>query len=912
MKRLNKKKEEKTLNDFDSELNKIQSKIEPTATNPIPSDVDRGKLWGETIDRLVTGVTTKSYHHLKELVNFSGYDRYPVQRWFKYREGFSVDLVKEFIQGINGKVLDPFCGSGTTLLAAKELGLSSVGLDINPLAALISKVKLEQYTLAEIEQIKELTKQVLRIGIRSSTNTPPELKIINKVFNIEILQTLLKIERKIDSITDMKLRDFLRVGWLAILESVSNVKKEGNGIKYKFVKRTKDGYIQTSQEKWENQNFGIDKPRFVINTLKNKYSEMIQDLRKQKPNPPLSRVYCDSAINLSSYIKTDNIATCIFSPPYANSFDYFEIFKVELWMGRFVKNYQELLSLRKGAMRSNFNTSDIGTSKTNVKISPLEEILKLITNDNWDKRTKDMLRGYFEDIYLTLTRIFEVLKPGGKCIIIVGNSAYSGVLIPTDLLVSYIGKEVGFISPELNVIRSLTTSSQQKLKLGRMKAFLRESVVILQKPYETKEIKVDEIPTNEKIERYQKFIITSNNVSYLTHAIHKFPAKFIPQIPRWAIKQYGLGKTGVVLDPFCGSGTSLIEASLLGINSYGIDIDPLARLISKVKTTFIDPVLLEKTSRRVLLQIEEEKGMSFIPTIDNLSHWFNNDAIRKLSIIRGVIELYRDQKDLYDFLIVTFSSIIRRVSNADNESQKTYVSHTMIKTPEDPFEVFKKNIGSYSQRLIDAGRFMQPNAKATVLTDVTDSRNLAEYWLNNIKDRVSVAITSPPYIKAVDYIYNQMVEHFWIGDLFGTQTQRSQNEMESRYMGTKHIPSKLYAQKLKTGYNGVDEIADKVFDKNRKFAYILSNFFIDMAKNLKEVQKILKSDGHYVVVIGSNNIAGISVPSYELISEIAVDSGYRISNLFSYKIRNHYMRFPRKGRGGLIDEDWIVDLVKSE
>ena len=94
-----------------------------------------------------------------------------------------------------------------------------------------------------------------------------------------------------------------------------------------------------------------------------------------------------------------------------------------------------------------------------------------------------------------------------------------------------------------------------------------------------------DIPIDLKIPNHGSILVISKSQRYLTHLIHKYPAKFIPEYPRWAIQKFAGNKTNLVLDPFCGSGTTNVEAKLAGYDSCGIDVDPLAILLTKVKTT---------------------------------------------------------------------------------------------------------------------------------------------------------------------------------------------------------------------------------------------------------------------------------------------------------------------------------------
>ena len=150
-------------------------------------------------------------------------------------------------------------------------------------------------------------------------------------------------------------------------------------------------------------------------------------------------------------------------------------------------------------------------------------------------------------------------------------------------------------------------------------------------------VDVADIPVDNQIKPGQLFNITTNNVSYLTHNIHKYPAKFIPHIPKWAMSKYLKDEGKLVLDPFCGSGTTLVEAILNSHNSVGIDIDPLAVLISKVKTTKIDPQKLIKIKKDVIKSIKMPPKHLFRPELETLEHWFNDEAINDLGLLRSII-----------------------------------------------------------------------------------------------------------------------------------------------------------------------------------------------------------------------------------------------------------------------------------
>ncbi|HKP45554.1 MAG TPA: site-specific DNA-methyltransferase, partial [Pyrinomonadaceae bacterium] len=181
-----------------------------------------------------------------------------------------------------------------------------------------------------------------------------------------------------------------------------------------------------------------------------------------------------------------------------------------------------------------------------------------------------------------------------------------------------------------------------------------------------------ELQTPEQIE----FDLDSyRDKNYLTHNFHPYPAKFVPQIPRRIIEALSR-KDEIVIDPFCGSGTTLVEANLLGRHGIGFDSNALAVLISRVKTTALSADSLRKIAQflsDVGNQVQVVKGKlripsSSIPEFRNKDHWFESHIQNELAFIKKLIFDVPDAR-VRDFLKVAFSAIIVKASNQDSDTR---------------------------------------------------------------------------------------------------------------------------------------------------------------------------------------------------------------------------------------------------
>ena len=412
-----------------------------------------------------------------------------------------------------------------------------------------------------------------------------------------------------------------------------------------------------------------------------------------------------------------------------------------------------------------------------------------------------------------------------------------------------------------------------------------------------KQIQVEEIPYNVKSNSV--FEINSTNVNYFSHGFFKYPCKFIPQIPRWAIQQYSKPED-IVLDPFAGSGTTLVESVLNKRIGLGIDFDKFSQLLCKVKTTKYDKNLINKIKTESNnFKVLAKENRKFMPDLHNLSHWFPTQNISKLSSLLGEIEQYSSDKKCYNFFLVCFASSIRKCSFADDVSPKPYISTRIKKIPLDVKEVFLKNVKSYLKNL-EQFESVELGKSNIISNDAREIKN------RKFDGKVQLAVTSPPYINAFDYVRSLRLENAWLG-YYG---DKNILDIKQKQIGTETIYKKDYFEIESTGIKKLDKITDKIFKIDKKRAHIVQKFFFDMSKNMLEIKRLLKNNGHYVIVVGNSTIRGIDVPTNELLLEIAKINGFDLENMFSYVIKNRYLRIPRSGKGGLIKKDWIIDLVK--
>ena len=396
---------------------------------------------------------------------------------------------------------------------------------------------------------------------------------------------------------------------------------------------------------------------------------------------------------------------------------------------------------------------------------------------------------------------------------------------------------------------------------------------------------------------------------YLTHGIHSYTAKTIPQISRYLITKYSK-KNSILLDPFCGSGTNLVESKNYGIDSIGIDLNPLATLISKVKTTNVDINSLSLSIKKIINEIDDIKK-TFIPNVTNINYWFMEDVIDDLGKIKYLLNILKNEinEDIFNILLVCFSSIIRRCSNADLKMAKTHISKKKRKnilngwkpTPILEYKnelIYVFNIIKKFNKLIITKKYN--NKKTTLLS--CDAKS----YLKTTDNFFDVAVTSPPYINAQDYFRTYKLELMWL-ELADNEHIK---ELKKYAFGTERLLKKSYDKIPNSEIKVLNEILYKIHQKDKKKPHIISKFFIDIDILIKNIYNKIDDKGHLCIVIGDNKICNQIIPTHDIIPLIAEKMGFKIIEIGYDKIRNRYLSPIRNHNANTINYEWILVFQK--
>ena len=798
-------------------------------------------------------------------------------------------------------VLDPFGGSATTAVEAVRLGRRAISFDANPLSALIGRVKtgfmtspvhtdLEQLSAAvegHIAGFSARPRRWSRSLAAQGARYLPSIPNIEKWFDKHVIEELCLLRHLIDRTTDGLARDAAQLALSRIIVRVSNQESETR-------------YVSVTRKL---------QPSLTLQA----YLESLRTVIRRLETAALDLQFADagflvgdSRCDLPETMGESSVDLIVTSPPYPNATDYHLYHRFRLfWLG--------------------FDPVALGQIEIGSHLR--------------HQRNNSGFEEYQYDMKQALENCAAVLAPGRYAVFVVGDALFKGKYFSTSDSIRNISQDAGlevlgvidrpihptrrsFAKParrtrfeQLVVMRKPNHpvriilnppayrmwGYEQELRARETRALLgipMDSCSRTMQPMEfclkqpalwqtrrltfTQDFEIGDRggevqPTWQKVlENGSIGHARRKDPKYVTHGLHAFKGKFYPQLAKSLINISGIPVGARLLDPYCGSGTTLLEGMLNGFVSYGCDFNPLSAKIARAKTSILSvprnvvdlsiTVLLDRLSHR-RGRCPETLDQFASNTHEELLNWFPESVLYKLNWLLARIRLF-DNPTLVDFLEVAVSSLIREISYQDP-------SDLRIRRRKEPmhdapvFEMFRAKLELQHVRFLEywsvAGR--QPGPLVSPVVVQGDSRRIETMQALGLdQEQVDCVVTSPPYATALPYIDTDRLSLLAImgvpslvrshieGNLTGSREIRrnERREAEARLLDESAfdaLPREVVTA-IRCIYNANSSAG--VGFRRANMSALLWRYFLDIKDNLIQILRVMKSGAKAFYVVGDS------------------------------------------------------------
>lgn len=387
----------------------------------------------------------------------SGTNRVAFQSWRNFKEAFAPELVGQAYEETSralgrpvASCIDPFGGSGTTALACQFLGVSPTTIEVNPFLADLIEAKLSTY---DIDQLVADFGDVIKNRYREYADPFPGAPLTfvepglsgRYIFSRPVASRIASLRNGIMKLKDAANRRLMLVLLGAISLSVSNVVVSGKGRRYR--------------RDWESRQPGREA---VDAAFSDAVVKAIYEIRRYEKR--LGKGYQVLRGDARELIPTnESYDLTVFSPPYPNSFDYTDVYNVELWVCGYLSSSADNRDLRLSTLRSHvqikrsFEAPVLSSPTLDRVASELDEVRAKL----WDQDIPAMISAYFADMNMVLSKLREGLIAGGRAYMVVGDSQYAGVRVPVAQILNELALAGGFEIAGEEPFRSMRASPQQ-------------------------------------------------------------------------------------------------------------------------------------------------------------------------------------------------------------------------------------------------------------------------------------------------------------------------------------------------------------------------------------------------------------------------------------------------------------------
>ena len=389
--------------------------------------------------------------------------------------------------------------------------------------------------------------------------------------------------------------------------------------------------------------------------------------------------------------------------------------------------------------------------------------------------------------------------------------------------------------------------------------------------------------------------LTTRHTRYATHGYHAYPAKFIPQLAARLIME--CSKPGQwVLDPFMGSGTTLVEAKLAGRPSLGVDINPTAHLISVAKIGAVPGEELAVGVGDIAAALTADPGNGRrwpVPAHKRIDYWFGRDTQQTLARILHLVEAASSER-VRAFMRCAFSNSLKKCSIWLQRSVKP--TRDFDKQIPAPVEVFLRQVRQMEKRNAEFYRLLRERGCLDVPAEAhcADARNLP------VEDgAMSLVVTSPPYVTSYEYADLHQLTALWFRYMADLPSFRKP------FIGTAHHDEKPIA----TGSEIADGIVAQLHERRPRTATEVATYFTDMREVFLEVHRALRKGGRACIVVGNTNLVGVDILNAQVFAEQMMGMGFVFERLIEREIPSKILPQVRDKKTGRFTSTIAADYL---
>ena len=422
---------------------------------------------------------------------------------------------------------------------------------------------------------------------------------------------------------------------------------------------------------------------------------------------------------------------------------------------------------------------------------------------------------------------------------------------------------------------------------------------------------------------FREIVSELNSTERYSHLIHSYPAKLLCHIPFFFLQtDYFCPTNGIVLDPFCGTGTVMLEANISGRNAKGADANPLACLISRVKTTYIKNEDLQKTLGTIISRAKRCNTNDYLE-LPSISRWFSKSTILQLWHLECAIKNVKDIKH-QDFFMMCLSNLVKKVSYADpsisvpvklnperfiQKPERMESIKFKLKTLEniDVYDKFE-NICQLNINRIDTLENIYSNGITSEIIS-NDARFLAKKDGSKevLQDKsIDLILTSPPYAGAQKYIRSSWLNLYWLG---------TKNREDIRLLDKQNIGREDYHKaeiyRIVTNIKAADDILNSLYNEGKnERAFIVGNYLNEMKSAIDESIRVLKTGGFMIIVIGNNTVCGRPFDTQDYLTTYIISKGLTLQFKLIDDIKSYGLMTKRNKTASRISCEWILVFKK--